>query len=130
MFSTLPSLLGLTILLGLVHVLLAGTLVTASRGLKWNIGNRDAAPTPVSVHAGRAQRACVNFLETFPFLAAAVVCAIAIERQGQLAETGAQLYFWARVAYLPIYILGVPVIRSLVWAAGLAGLLMVVAAIF
>lgn len=129
MFSSLPSLLGLAILLGLLHVLLAGALVTASRGVKWNMSARDGEPGPVSVTAGRAQRAAANFLETFPFFAAALVCAIALGRDGQLAVLGAQLYFWARVAYLPIYLAGVPAIRSLVWGVSLAGLLMVVFAI-
>jgi uncharacterized MAPEG superfamily protein len=130
MFGTLNSLLALSILLGLLHVLLAGFLVTQSRGPKWNVGNRDGEPPPVSVHAARAERASRNFLETFPFFAAALVCAIATGRDGSLALLGAQLYFWARVAYLPIYLFGIPVIRSLVWIVSLVGLLLVVAAIF
>lgn len=130
MFSTLPSLLGLSILLGLVHILLAGALVTSSRGMKWNAGNRDGEPAAVSVHAGRALRAQANFLETFPFFAAAVVCAIAIDRQGYLAETGAQIYFWARLAYLAIYVIGIPVVRTLVWTVSMIGLLMVVVTLF
>ena len=129
MFTTLQSLLALSILLGLFHVLLAGALVTASRGANWNIGNRDGEPAPVSPHAGRAERASRNFLETFPFFAAAVVCALAIGRTGHLALLGAQLYFWARVVYLPIYIVGIPVVRSIVWMVSLAGILLLVAAI-
>ena len=129
MLSSLPSLLGLAILLGLFHVLLAGALVTRSRGAQWNVGARDGEPPPVSVTAGRAQRASANFLETFPFFAAALVCAIATSHDGHRAVLGAQLYFWARVAYLPIYLTGVPVIRSLVWGVSLVGLLMVVFAI-
>lgn len=129
MLDGLPALLAATIILGLVHVVLAGALATASRGLKWNLGNRDGTAAPVSVHAQRAQRAQANFLETFPFFAAALVCAIAIDRDGALAQAGAQLYFWARLAYLPIYVLGIPWIRSLVWGAATAGLLMVVVAL-
>ncbi len=129
MLGSLPLLLGLAILLGLFHVLLAGALVTSCRGTKWNLSARDGEPPPVSVTAGRAQRAAANFLETFPFFAAALVCAIATSHDGHLAVLGAQLYFWARVAYLPIYLVGVPVIRSLVWGVALVGLLMVVLAI-
>ncbi len=110
-------------------MLLASALVTASRGTKWNVSNRDGEAAPVSVTAGRAQRAAANFLETFPFFAAALVCVIAIHHDGHVAVLGAQLYFWARVAYLPIYLVGVPVIRSLVWGVALAGLLMLVFAI-
>lgn len=130
MFGSMTTVLALCILLGLVHVLLAGALVTASRGGKWNMGNRDGEAAPVSLRAGRAQRAAANFLETFPFFAAAAVCVIAVGRNGYLAELGAQIYFWARLAYLPIYVIGVPGIRSLVWMVSLAGLLMVVVALF
>ena len=34
---------------------------------------------------------------------------------------GAQIAFWARVAYVPIYIAGIKVVRSLVWMVGVAG---------
>jgi uncharacterized MAPEG superfamily protein len=30
---------------------------------------------------------------------------------------GSQLYFWARVVYLPLYVVGVVLVRSLVWNA-------------
>lgn len=130
MFSSLLTVLALTIVLGLVHILLAGALTTHSRGVGWNVGNRDGEPAPVSVHAARAQRAAANFLETFPFFAAAVCAVLATSRLGWLAETGALIYFWARVAYLPIYIIGIPGLRSAAWATGLAGLLMVVLALF
>lgn len=129
MLSSLPTLLAACIVLGLVHILLAGGLVTASRGTAWNVGNRDGEPSPVSPLAGRAQRASVNFLETFPFFAAALVCAIAVGRQGYLVELGAQIYFWARLVYLPVYLFGIPFLRSAIWMAAMAGLLMVVVAL-
>lgn len=126
----LPAWLALSILLGLFHVLLAAALVTRSRGVGWNMGNRDGPAEPVSLHAARAQRAAGNFLETFPFFAAATVAAIALQRDGGLAHLGAQLYFWARVAYLPTYIAGIPGVRSLIWAVSLAGILLLVAVLF
>ena len=42
---------------------------------------------------------------------------------------GAALYFWARLAYLPIYIVGIPYLRTLVWLVGFWGLLQVVEAL-
>ena len=130
MFPSLPFLLGATILLGLFHVLMAGVLATRVRGGGWNVGNRDGEPPPLDRYAGRAARASRNFLETFPFFAAALVCAIAIHRDGHLAVIGAHLYFWARVLYLPVYLVGIPGVRSLLWAAATVGLLMVVAVLF
>jgi len=43
---------------------------------------------------------------------------------------GAQLYFWARVVYLPVYVVGIPYLRTLVWVVSLAGLLMVLSGAF
>lgn len=129
MFSTLPSLLAWSILLGLVYLVLGAALGKSRREMAWNMSSRDAPPPPRTLHGGRAQRAFHNFMETFPFFAAALVCAIATSRDGYLPELGAQLYFWARVAYLPIYILAVPVIRSLVWFVSIAGIVLLVASI-
>ena len=129
MLSSLPTLLAACIVLGLVHITLASLLVTASRGAAWNAGNRDGEAPPVSPRAGRAQRASANFLETFPLFAAALVCAIAVGRQGYLVVLGAQIYFWARLVYLPVYVIGIPFLRSAIWIAATAGLLMVVVAL-
>ena len=48
------------------------------------------------------------------------------------AETalGAQVYFWARLAYLPIYAAGIPYLRSLVWVVSFWALLQVLWALF
>jgi len=43
---------------------------------------------------------------------------------------GACSYFFGRLVYRPFYALGVPYIRSLVWFVSLAGLVMVIAALF
>ena len=39
-------------------------------------------------------------------------------------EWGAILWFVARIAYVPLYLLGIPYLRSLVWAASMLGLLL------
>ena len=65
--------------------------------------------------------------------AASVLDSIAHSRQPAevvLKAWGAALYFWARVAYIPLYAFGVPYIRSLVWLVSLAGLILIFAALF
>jgi uncharacterized MAPEG superfamily protein len=116
--------------LGLVYVLIAAALATSQRGLEWNVGNRDGEPKPLTGAAARAARASNNFLETFAFFAAAVL-AVTLER-GSSPHTalGAQLYFWGRLAYLPIYIIGIPYVRTLAWAVSFWGLLQVLVALF
>jgi uncharacterized MAPEG superfamily protein len=51
-------------------------------------------------------------------------------QNGFLTLWGAALYFWARVVYVPLYALGVPYVRSLVWTVSFAGLVMILAALF
>lgn len=124
------QMLAWTIVLGLVHLMLDAGLKTSKRGLAWNAGARDAEVAPLEGVAGRVNRAWSNFLETFPMFAAAVLAVVAIDGGDDTTALGAQLYFWARVAYIPMYAAGIPYVRSLVWAVSLAGLLMVLAGLF
>ncbi|MGH8125320.1 MAG: MAPEG family protein [Rhodanobacteraceae bacterium] len=121
--------LGWSIVLGLVYVLVAGALGTWQRGLKWNVGNRDASATPLTGPAARAARASRNFLETFAFFAAAALAVVLAHKSNTWSAIGAQIYFWARVVYLPVYVVGVPYLRTLVWAASLWGILQLLEAL-
>ncbi|WP_312709149.1 MAPEG family protein [Stenotrophomonas sp.] len=113
-----------SMLLGIVHLFAASTAVTRERGLAWNASARDGQSAPVRPLTGRLQRAQSNFMETFPFFAAAVLAVTLTQRQDGVTALAAQLYFWARVAYLPLYAAGVPYVRSLVWLASLVGILL------
>ena len=119
-----------SILLGLAYVLIAATLSTQQRGLGWNASNRDGEPKPLTGAAARAARANFNFLETFPFFAAAVLIVVLTHTNSPRTALGAELYFWARLVYLPVYIVGIPYLRTLVWAVGFGGLLMVLGALW
>ena len=60
----------------------------------------------------------------------AVLIAHVTGAESALTLWGASLYFWARLAYIPLYALGVPVVRSLVWMVSLVGLILIFAALF
>jgi uncharacterized MAPEG superfamily protein len=120
------KMLAWSILLGLAYVLVAAALVTAKRGVKWNASNRDAPSEPLTGVPARAQRASANFLETFPFFAAGVLAVIALERQSPHTALAAQLYVWARLAYLPVYLVGIPYLRSAIWVVSLWAILQLV----
>jgi len=122
--------LGWSMCLGLAYVFTAAFLATRERGLQWNAGNRDGQPAPLTGAAARAGRASSNFLETFPFFAAAVLGVCAAKVNSPHTAFGAELYFWARVLYLPIYIVGIPYVRTLVWAVSFWGLLQLLEAWF
>ena len=114
------------VVLGFVQLLLADVLMTAQRGTKWNVGPRDGEPKPLSGMAARAERAFRNFLETFAFFAAAVLAVALTHKSDASSLLGAQIYVWARMAYLPIYLVGIPYLRTLVWAASFWGMLQVI----
>ena len=118
-----------SIVLGIVYVLVAATASAMQRGGRWAAGSRDEVVTPLTGVAGRLERAQRNFLETFPFFAVAVLAVAVLNRYSHATELGAQLYFWGRVLYLPLYASGVYLVRSLAWGVSLVGIVMLVAAL-
>lgn len=124
------NMLAWSIVLGLAYVLAAAGLATLQRGVKWNAGNREGEVKPLTGVAARAERASRNFLETFPFFAAAVLAVVLMHRNSEHTALGAQIYFWARLAYWPVYAVGIPYVRSAVWVVALWGFLQVLEALF
>lgn len=116
-------LLGVAALIGLLQICWAATESQRQRGFAWASGTRDEA-RPVHGLAARLQRASGNFMETFPIFAAALLAAVAFGHTGGTTLTGAWLYVIARAVYVPLYAIGVPVVRSLVWIAALVGIVL------
>ena len=110
--------------LALVHIFAAVRVKTRQYGSKWNTGARDEALPPPQPIVGRLARAQANFFETFPVFIAAVILAMTAGPT-DMTTLGAWLWLGGRVAYLPLYALGVPVVRSLAWIVSLAGIVMV-----
>jgi uncharacterized MAPEG superfamily protein len=119
-----------SVVLGIAQILLAATFGTMQRGLKWNAGARDGVPALLTGVAGRLERSSHNFIETFLFFAVAVLAVLWSQKTDANTALGAQLYFWARLAYLPVYASGIAYLRTLIWAVSMAGLVMVLMALF
>jgi uncharacterized MAPEG superfamily protein len=100
------------------------------RGYRWTASARDEAVPPLNGLAGRLERAMRNYLETFTFFAAAVILAAVTGRHNWMTVAGAHLYLWGRVAYLALYALGVPLVRSLMWNVATIGIVLIVVALF
>ena len=122
--------LSLTLILALVQVFLPAGARTAEFGLRWNAGARDQTRVSTRPLTGRLERGQANLYETLPLFMGAVLIAHAVGADGRLTLWGTALYFWARVAYVPLYAFGIPYVRSLVWVVSLAGLIMVLASLF
>ena len=113
-------------LLLLVHIFAAVHLKTRQYGAKWNMGPRDEAVPPLSPVAGRLARAQANFLETFPIAIIALLGVVVANRTSAATALGGWIWLGARIAYLPLYAFGVPVIRTLAFAVSLVGLAFVI----
>lgn len=123
------TLLAWTLVLAAVHILAFDVARTGQYGTRWNTGPRDAAMPPLGVIAERLKRAQDNLFETLPLFIGAVLIAHVADRETAWTTLGAQLYFWGRVVYLPLYALGVPWLRSLVWLVSAGGLAMILVAL-
>jgi uncharacterized MAPEG superfamily protein len=113
------------------------TLLTASlirakgwtpAGTKIALGNRDNLPEATPL-AGRAQRTATNTLENFVLFAVIALVAQAAGNTSPRIVTGAEMFFWARIAYIPVYYAGIAYLRTAVWVVSIIGLAFMLGAI-
>lgn len=123
------SLLAWATILGLLQIALVATCSVVQRGLPWAVSPRDGAMPALTTIASRLDRARGNFLETFPFFVALVLANHVLQQHDSMTILGAQLYFWARVAYVPAYAAGIPYLRTLIWAVSIVGLVLLLVAL-
>lgn len=90
-------------------------------GMKLALGNRENMPEP-SALAGRTERTARNTLENLVLFAVLALTAHAAGVTSPRVELGAEIFFWARMAYIPVYVVGIPFLRTAVWAVSIAGL--------
>jgi uncharacterized MAPEG superfamily protein len=98
-------------------------LYRVQHGVIFAASARDVEEPP-NKWSARAERALRNLLETYGVF---VALAVAIELSGRsdaLTQWGAHIWFWSRWLYLPLYVFGVPFIRSLVWLVSATGLML------
>jgi uncharacterized MAPEG superfamily protein len=126
------QLVAFSVVLAWVMVFSAGVLRARAwtpGGMKVAFGNRHDVPATQPPWVERADRAAKNMLENLPFFIGLVAVAHLGGRHGERVELGAHLFFWARVAYWPIYLAGIPVVRTLVWYVSIAGLALIFSAL-
>jgi uncharacterized MAPEG superfamily protein len=98
----------------------------APGGFDRAMGNRDDLPSPTPI-GGRAHRAARNMLENLVLLTALVAAVHFAGKANTQAQVGANIFFWARVVYWPVYLAGSR-LRSIVWLVSVIGLGMIAAA--
>ena len=112
-----------------VQMLVAVSGATLQVGLPMLAGNREAVPA-FGGWVGRAQRAHHNMLESLVLFAALVLVAVVTNKTNSATLLGAQLFFWARLAYAFVYIAGIPWLRTAVWTVSVIGLILIFVQLF
>jgi len=116
--------LELSVLLWVVHVLCQGVAAHGEFGSAFLVGPRDGKTAVKGIAYGRASRALGNYMENLVPFVGLDVALIATQQTGGL---GATIWIVGRIAYLPLYLLGVSYARSAAWGVALVGLLMMLA---
>ena len=89
-------------------------------GIARTLGNPAPDDPPLASWAQRAAAAHRNSVENLAVFAALILTATAMEASCALTQAAAAVYFFSRLAYLIIYVAGVPILRTLAFAAGWA----------
>ena len=107
-----------------VQVLIAATGANQQVGLPKLAGNREGLPDYTG-WTGRAKRAHLNMLENLVLFAALVLIAAVSGKANAVTALGAMIFFWGRLAYAVIYVIGLPWLRTLAWFVSVIGMAMV-----
>jgi len=110
--------------LAFVQMLVAVSGAILQFGLPDIAGNRENM-APATSWAGRAQRAHHNMLENLVLFGVLVLVTEVANKNNAMTGFGAQLFFWARVIYAIIYVIGLPWLRTGVWLVSMIGLILI-----
>lgn len=120
------TMLVLAALLAFIQLALYSIAGNLAFGPRYTLGPRDTAPdwsaAPVT---GRLRRAYENHLETLPLFAIAVLAAHVSGTASGITALASQVYLGARIVYIPCYISGIPVVRSVVWSVAALAILVI-----
>jgi uncharacterized MAPEG superfamily protein len=123
--STDLTLLIWAVALTLVQSVIAVLGAQMQVGLPALASNRENLP-PITGWADRAARAHRNMLENLVLFAALVLAAQVAGKANGVTAVGSELFFWARLVYVPVFLIGIPWVRTGMWAVSVVGLVMII----
>jgi uncharacterized MAPEG superfamily protein len=118
------SLLVWSVVLCVAQMLISVITAHGQVGLAALVGDRENMPVLTGI-AGRAYRAHRNMLENLILFATLILIAHLSQRVSPMVLIGAHLFFWARVAYSVVYLIGVPWLRTSIWGISMLGLILI-----
>ena len=105
-------------------------LLVVSGGLDWGLGNRHTPLPTVPAWSERGRRAHQNMVENLAPFAIVVLIANAVDVHNTWTVLGAQMFFWGRVAHAITYVAGLVPWRTLAFAVGQIGTLLIFLQLF
>lgn len=114
---------------GLALFLSSGPLFRAMRlqwGFKAMLGNREDLP-PLTGWGGRLVRAYDNLMNNIVLYGGVVLTAHAAGISNETTVLGAQIFLVSRLVHAGSYIGGIPVVRTIAYTTGAAGIIMIAA---
>ena len=101
-----------------------GGLVPVYQGLAWGLGNRDEVREKTDLQL-RTARTVANHIEgMMVFVPLALIVAMS-DLSSTVTIWGTGLYLLGRALFAPLYLIGVPYLRSVVWGISLVGILLI-----
>lgn len=114
----------IVVALGIVQVTLQAVEFRRVHGVPYaNTAQDVASPVPDSVMLGRLTRALRNLHETLPFFLGIVIILALMGHSTQVTRIAALVFAAARIVYLPLYAMGIPYVRGLVWTFSFVALI-------
>jgi uncharacterized MAPEG superfamily protein len=111
------------VILTFVMIMTASGIRTRGNLVK-AVGNRDNL-TPATPLSARADRAAANMLENLVLFVAAYVAAKAAGAATPNIERGAYIFLAARTLYFPVYLIGIKVLRTVLWGIAMLGVALI-----
>lgn len=106
----------IVIALGCVQVVLQAAEYRRVHGVAYaNSALDQPSAVPDSLLLGRLTRALRNLHETLPFFLGLVVILALMDVSTPVSRVAAMVFAGARVVYLPLYAMGIPYLRGMVW---------------
>jgi uncharacterized MAPEG superfamily protein len=100
------------------------------RGLMGAMANPSPGDKPQSPWAQRLMNAHKNAVENLVIFAALVLTLDALSHSTAVTMLACAVYFWARLAHVIVYTLGIPVLRTLAFAVGFLAQVALMLAVF
>jgi uncharacterized MAPEG superfamily protein len=118
-----------SVILTFVQMLIAVSAATLAVGLPQLAGNREGLPEATGF-GWRAKRAHLNMVENMVLFTALVLIAAVAGKANAATAMGALIFFWGRLIYAVIFLLGIPWLRTVAWTVSVIGMVMIAVQLF